>query len=142
METIHIYTDGACSGNPGPGGWAAAIKRKDGKKKASCGYIAYATNNSAELIAALEAVKRVKRTSVINIYTDSNYLISNWRHDEEWLLSEGHKNRELWFELIQLAKDKKHTINFIKVNGHSGDEMNDLVDKLARAEIVKARHQL
>ena len=137
---ITIYTDGACSGNPGPGGWAAVCKLPDGKKKYVAGYVAKATNNSMELKAALEGVKATKKPCKITICTDSNYLVTCWPHGEKWLLQEGRPNRELWFELIKATKAGKHEVTFVKVSGHSGDELNDLADKYAKAEIKKARH--
>lgn len=141
MKTIEIYTDGSCSPNPGMGGWAAACC-ENGKKKYVAGYEKTATNNSIELKAVIEAVKAVLKPRIITIYTDSNYLISNWAHNEEWLIAPDHANNELWFELIKAVKDGKHEIRFVKVKGHAGNAMNEYVDKLAKEQVVTARHSL
>ena len=138
---IDIYTDGSCSPNPGIGGWAAACY-DNGKKKYVAGYEHKATNNSMELKAVIEAVKAVMKPRTIIIHTDSNYLISNWAHTEEWLTAPEHANHQLWFELIKAVKNGKHEIQFVKLEGHSGNPMNEYVDKLAKEQVVAARHTL
>jgi ribonuclease HI len=143
MKKILIYSDGACSGNPGIGGWANAHKKSNGTKLANYGYTTErVTNNAMELKAALEAVKAVRHPRHIVIMTDSRYLITCWAHNEEWLMSEDRPNHDLWVEFIHAVKNGKHTVSFEKVRGHSGDEMNSLVDRLARQQIKEARHKL
>ena len=139
MTKLEIYIDGSCSGNPGPGGWAA-VCIENGKKRYRSGGVSHATNNSMELMAAIEGLKGCKRPCEITFYTDSRYLITCTAHDEKWLTKESRKNRDLWLEFIQTAKKGKHTYKFVKVAGHSGVAMNELADKYARAECVKARH--
>lgn len=141
MTKIEIYTDGACSGNPGPGGWAAVCKC-NGKKKYVAGSVKEATNNKMELVAAINAVKAVKRPHEVIIYTDSKYLITCWAHDKKWLTKDERPNKDLWLELIQTAEKGKHKVTFVKVSGHSGVEMNELADRLAKEQVVKLRHEL
>ena len=136
-----IYIDGACSGNPGPGGWAAITVMSDKKKKLRRGGVAYATNNSMELMAAIDGLKGCTKPTDVTFYTDSRYLITCSAHDEEWLTKETRANHELWFQFLQIAKKGKHTYKFVKVAGHSGVELNELADKYARAECRKARRQ-
>lgn len=140
MTKLEIYIDGACSGNPGPGGWAA-VCIENGKKKYKSGGVVHATNNKMELMAAIGALKTCKKPCDVTFYTDSQYLITCSAHKEEWLTKESRANHDLWFELIQTAKKGKHTYKFIKVAGHSGVSMNELADKLAKIECRKARHQ-
>ena len=162
---INIYTDGACSGNPGPGGWAAVIilpenltdnniiKISDGVKNA--------TNNQMELLAVIEALNYTYETILyienatntiiknlhIDIYSDSAYVVNaineNWL--KKWQLNgwktktnNNIKNHELWIKLHKLLKifaSLNYRINFIKIKGHSGNYYNELVDKLAKREI-------
>ena len=136
---ISIYTDGACSGNPGPGGWAAIAVLSDGKEKYVCGNVAKATNNSMELRAAIEGLKAVKVPREVIIYTDSNYLVTCWAHEKDWLIAENRPNREMWFELIQAADKGGHTVKFVKVKGHSDNRLNSLADKYAKKECAKAK---
>ena len=141
---IEIYTDGACTGNPGPGGWAAIILQKNKEKKLSGGE-KHTTNNRMELTAALKALehclsKETKEnlSEKIRIYTDSNYLkegITNWINKWEknnWKTSDKKsvKNIDLWKKLKNLSKSKQIEWKWIK--GHSGNPMNDLVDQLAK----------
>ena len=140
MKEVSIYIDGSCSGNPGPGGWAAACKIKN-KKLAVKGFALHTTNNKMELMAAVGAIKALKYLGCrVNLYTDSTYLITCSNHDNDWLTKPERPNRELWMEFLKAAKEGGHTITFIKVPGHSGVEMNELVDRLAKAECRKARH--
>lgn len=141
MNILNIYTDGSCSGNPGPGGYAA-VCMENGKKKYVAGSVKHGTNNEMELRAAVEAVKAVKIQSEIVIHTDSKYLISCWAHTTEWLTSESRPHKDLWMQLISLAEKGKHKISFVKVAGHSGNSMNDLADRLAKEQVVKVRHEL
>ena len=143
MEKIVIYTDGACSGNPGPGGWGAILMYKDHKKEISGGN-KETTNNIMEITAVIEALKLVKENfeAKIEIYSDSAYVVNafnngwiyNWRKNNWKTASkEPVKNKELWEELYNLTK--KHKVNFIKVKGHSDNEYNNRCDELARNAI-------
>ena len=140
---IEIYTDGACVGNPGPGGWAAIIISENQKKELFGGE-KLTTNNRMELTAAIKALeyynKEEKKFSSmpIKIYTDSVYLkegITNWIINWEknnWKTSDKKnvKNVDLWKKLKDLIKSKR--IEWCWIKGHSGDQMNDLADKLAK----------
>ncbi|MBQ9298855.1 MAG: ribonuclease HI [Clostridia bacterium] len=145
MEKIVIYTDGACSGNPGPGGWGAILMYKDHKKEISGGN-KETTNNIMEITAVIEALKLVKENfeAKIEIYSDSAYVVNafnngwiyNWRKNNWKTASkEPVKNKELWEELYDFTK--KFKIEFIKVKGHSDNEFNNRCDELARSEIKK-----
>jgi ribonuclease HI len=135
-EIIKIYTDGACSGNPGKGGWGAVLLYKEHKKEIS-GYNPQTTNNQMELMAVIEALKLLKRKSQVVIYTDSVYVkdgitkwIFNWKKNG-WKNSKKElvKNLELWQELDLQAAE--HQVAWQWVKGHSGDKYNDLADSLA-----------
>lgn len=132
-KILEIYTDGACKGNPGPGGWAA-ILIWDGKIKEVCGFESDTTNNRMELMAAIEGLKQVKRQVKIKLHTDSQYLkkgmtewINLWLHNN-WNKGKV-KNRDLWEELINL--DNQFEIEWRWVKAHNGDEYNERADKLA-----------
>lgn len=141
-KKIIIYTDGACSGNPGKGGWGAILKYGDHTKEIS-GYAESTTNNKMELQAVIEALKLIKKDYDIEIFTDSNYVkdgitkwINTWKLNN-WKTSkrESVKNKELWLELDELRQ--KYNINWNWVKGHADDELNNRVDELARLEITK-----
>ena len=142
MEEITIYTDGACSGNPGPGGWGAILMYKDIKKEISGGE-KNTTNNIMELTAVVEALRLVKFPCKISIYSDSAYVVNaflqgwiyNWTK-KGWKTADGSavKNKELWEELYNFTKT--HDITFIKVKGHSDNEFNNRCDELARNAIL------
>ena len=139
--TTKIYIDGACVGNPGPGGWAAIILLEN-KKKEIFGGEKSTTNNRMELTAAIKAleyfVELKKKESSLKIFTDSNYVkdgITIWIHKWEknnWKTSDKKdvKNIDLWKKLKELTKNEKIEWNWIK--GHSGDPYNELADKLAK----------
>jgi len=145
MKQVTIYTDGSSLGNPGPGGWGAILNYK-GKEKELSGSAKDVTNNQMELTAAIEALKAVKESCQIDLYTDSEYLrkgITEWIHN--WLRNNWKsankkpvKNQELWQALHELTKT--HQINWHWVKAHNGDPMNERVDDLARnaAEGVSA----
>jgi|UPI0003483C22 ribonuclease HI len=144
MKQVEIYTDGACSGNPGAGGWGAVLIYGEHKIEMS-GYEESTTNNKMELTAALEALKRLKEPCSVNLYSDSAYLINAFTQGwiDKWIKTgwkrnknEEVKNIELWKELIRLSD--YHKINWIKVKGHADNEMNNRCDKLATDEIKKA----
>mgnify|MGYP005942288377 FL=1 len=141
MEEVIIYTDGACSGNPGPGGWGAILMINENKKEISGGN-KNTTNNVMELTAVIEALKLLKRPCNVNLYSDSAYVVNaflqgwiyNWVK-KGWKTSgkEPVKNKEIWQELYDLTKI--HKVNFIKVKGHSDNKYNNRCDELARKAI-------
>ena len=141
MTKLEIYIDGACSGNPGPGGWAAVCPM-NGKKLYKCGGVIHATNNSMELMAAIGGLRACTKPCDITFYTDSQYLITCSNHDRKWLTKESRVNHELWLEFLKTAEKGKHTYKFVKVAGHSGVTMNELADKLARKECIKVRRKI
>ena len=135
-DIIYIYTDGACSGNPGPGGWGAVLLHKDNKKEISGGE-KETTNNRMELMATIEALSSVKKDCQIELYTDSKYVmdgisswIKNWKKNG-WRTANKKpvKNADLWQKLDSVQE--KHNINWNWVKGHSGHKYNDLADQLA-----------
>ena len=143
MQKVTIYTDGACSGNPGPGGWAAVLIYGEHKKEISGG-CRETTNNIMELTAILEALKALKTECEIELYSDSAYSVNafnqgwiyNWIK-KGWKTADKKevKNKEIWQEIYDLTK--KHKVTFNKVKGHSDVELNNRCDELARAEIEK-----
>lgn len=164
MDKVTIYTDGACSGNPGPGGWAAILLYNDAKKEISGGK-KETTNNEMEMTAVLEALKILKRPCEVMIYSDSAYVVNTF--DKGWIYNwakndwtkkiiitkkklneetgevetkkiekrEQIKNRELWQEIYSICQ--VHKVTFNKVKGHSDVELNNRCDELARGEIRK-----
>ncbi len=138
---VIIYTDGACSGNPGPGGWGAILMYKDAKKEISGG-MKETTNNVMEITAVIEALKCLKVESEVQIYSDSAYVVNaflqgwiyNWLK-KGWKTASGEpvKNKELWEELYSLTK--KHKVEFVKVKGHADNEFNNRCDEMARNAI-------
>ena len=143
MDEVTIYTDGACSGNPGPGGWGAILMLNNNKKEISGGS-ANTTNNIMELTAVIEALKVLKRPCKVNVYSDSAYVVNaflqNWIYGwmkKSWKTAGGSpvKNKELWQELYSLTKI--HDVTFIKVKGHADNEFNNRCDELAVAESKK-----
>ena len=137
MKEVIIYTDGACSGNPGPGGWGAILMYEDKIKEIS-GASKETTNNIMEITAVIEALKLLKVECSVKLYSDSAYVVNafnqgwiyNWIKNN-WKTSnkEPVKNQELWEELYGLTK--KHKVEFIKVKGHSDNEYNNRCDYLA-----------
>ncbi len=135
-ETVVIYTDGACKGNPGPGGWGAWL-RAGGREKELFGGEALTTNNRMELTAVIEALRALKRRSPVTIYTDSQYVrngITTWIHgwkSRGWKTADKKpvKNIELWQALDALASE--HDVQWRWVKGHSGDPGNERADALA-----------
>ncbi len=143
MPQIEIYTDGACSGNPGAGGWGALLRYGSTEKELSGG-AQQTTNNRMELTAVIEALKALKKACDIVLYTDSRYVmdgiqkwlpnwkINNWRTTNK---KSAVKNIELWQELDALQS--QHNIQWVWVKGHNGHPENERVDKLARDEAKK-----
>ena len=141
MEEVIIYTDGACSGNPGPGGWGALLMYKGTKKEISGGK-ENTTNNVMELTAVIEGLKLLKYPCKVKLYSDSAYVVNGF--NQKWIYGwikngwknyskETVKNKELWQELYNLTK--VHEVEFIKVKGHADNEYNNRCDELARNAI-------
>ncbi len=143
MPKIEIFTDGACSGNPGAGGWGAILRCGEVEKELSGGDND-TTNNRMELTAVIEALKALKRECEITLYTDSRYVMDgvlswlpNWKNNG-WRTTNKKspvKNIELWQELDKLLS--AHRIKWVWVKGHNGHVENERVDKLARDEAKK-----
>lgn len=142
-KRVDIYTDGACSGNPGPGGWAAVLIHGEHVKEISGGE-RDTTNQRMELRALLEALRCLKLSCDVTIYSDSAYLVNcfrqrwyeTWRRNG-WRNSKGDpvQNRDLWEAL--LAEAERHRLRFEKVKGHAGVRWNERCDELARAAIPR-----
>ena len=143
ITEVTIYTDGACSGNPGPGGWAS-ILMAGGVRKELSGGERDTTNNRMELMAVIEGLRALKRPCKVDIYSDSAYVVNAF--SQNWIgkwVSNGWKNSakaevansDLWKELIDLTS--RHEVTFHKVKGHSDNEFNNRCDELAVAEWKK-----
>ncbi len=141
MDKVIIYTDGACSGNPGPGGWGSILMAGTNQKKISGGK-KNTTNNIMELTAVIEALKLLKRPCEVDLYSDSAYVVNAFLQDwiSSWIKNnwknsskEEVKNKELWQELISLTQT--HKVTFHKVKGHSDNQYNNRCDELARSAI-------
>ncbi|BBO60315.1 ribonuclease HI [Mycoavidus sp. B2-EB] len=143
-EIIEIYTDGACKGNPGPGGWGALLRYRMQEKELSGGEAA-TTNNRMELMAVIAALEALKRSAKIAIYTDSKYVqlgISQWMlgwKQKNWMTSAKKpvKNIDLWQRLDKLAN--QHEIQWCWVKGHAGHPENERADALANQGLVAAQ---
>ena len=143
MKRVTIYTDGACSGNPGPGGWAAILMYKTVRREIS-GNAEQTTNNRMEITAAMKALEALKESCIVDIYTDSAYLhdtfqkhwIDNWVK-RGWLKADKKpvENRDLWERMLVLVN--KHSVTWHKVKGHAENEFNNRCDELARSEIKR-----
>lgn len=133
MKQINLYTDGACSGNPGPGGWCYILEYK-GTEKEGSGYLEYTTNNQMELQAVLEGLRILVNVEPceINLYSDSQYVT---RTINEWLSGwvktnfKGKKNIEMWKEYLELSKN--HKVQAIWVKAHNGHSYNERCDSIA-----------
>lgn len=142
-NNVTIYTDGACSGNPGAGGWGAILMHGTSKKEIS-GFEKETTNNRMELTAVIMALKRLKAKCQVELYSDSAYVVNaiingwleNWKNNN-WIGSDKKqiKNIELWQELDNLIS--YHDVHFNKVKGHANNEYNNRCDELATGEITK-----
>lgn len=143
MKKIEIYTDGACSGNPGPGGYAGILFYK-GKEKIVSGGEQKTTNNRMELTAVIKSLEALKEVCEIDLYTDSAYVcnaitqdwltdwqLKNWKNSQKKPVL----NKDLWVQLLDLIG--KHKVNFIKVKGHADNLNNNRCDEIARNEILK-----
>ena len=143
-KAINIYTDGACKGNPGPGGWGAVLEY-DGKERELCGGESDTTNNRMELLAVIEALNALKRPSRVMLHTDSQYVqkgISTWIHDWKrrgWKTADKKpvKNEDLWRRLDEART--RHDVQWRWVKGHAGHELNERADELARRGLKELR---
>lgn len=141
-KRVEVHTDGACLGNPGPGGWAALL-RYQGRERELAGGEAATTNNRMELMAAIMGLEALTEPCVVMLQTDSQYVrqgITEWMPNwvrRKWKTAGGDpvKNRDLW-ERLQAAT-MRHTIEWRWVKGHSGDPDNERVDELARVQALK-----
>lgn len=143
-DHVELYTDGACKGNPGPGGWGVLMRYK-GRSKELCGGEAETTNNRMELMAAIKGLEALNRPCVIDLYTDSKYVmtgINEWIHNwkkKGWKTADRKpvKNVDLWQQLdVQVAG---HQIRWHWVRGHSGHDGNETADRLANQGVVTRR---
>jgi ribonuclease HI len=144
LPSVEIYTDGACSGNPGPGGWGALLRFGEVEKELSGGEI-LTTNNRMELMGAISALEALKRPAQVKLHTDSIYVrdgimkwLKGWKA-KGWLTADKKpvKNKELWQRLEAAAQT--HQVEWLWVKGHSGHPENDRVDQLARDAIRTLR---
>ena len=141
MKEVKIYCDGACSGNPGPGGWGCILIYKGIEKEAS-GFEEDTTNNRMELTAAIKALEMLKEPCMVNVFTDSSYLYNTFAQKwiDNWLMN-GWKNAskkpvensDLWKQILNLSK--VHKITWNKVKGHADNPLNNRCDALATGEI-------
>lgn len=146
MKTVDIYTDGACSGNPGPGGWGAILMYGEHKKELSGGE-PHTTNNRMELLAVISALELLKEQCNINLYSDSRYIIDamtkgwaeKWRSNG-WMRNkkESASNPDLWERLMNLCE--QHNVNFIWVKGHAQNPFNNRCDEMAVEQSQKYRN--
>lgn len=144
MKEVEIYTDGACPGNPGKGGWGAILLYK-GNEKVLSGFEDDTTNNRMELMAAIKGLEALKEKCRVKLYSDSAYLVNAFLEGwlESWVKNgwvrgkkgEEIKNLDLWQRIYSLTQ--QHPIQWIKVKGHSDNEYNNRCDKLATGEIAK-----
>ena len=143
MTEVVIYTDGACSGNPGPGGWGVVL-RWNGTQKELHGGEAQTTNNRMELMAAIQALEALRRPATVSLHTDSKYLldgITKWvegwqRNGWKTAAKKPVKNDDLWRRLIEAMR--QHEVSWEWVKGHAGDPGNERADALARRGIEEA----
>ena len=147
MKTVEIYTDGACRGNPGPGGWGAVL-RHGAHEKTLCGGEAETTNNRMELMAAIQALEALKSPCEVTLYTDSVYVrngipewLDGWRR-RGWKTASKQpvKNQELWQRLDAAAR--RHRIDWRWVRGHSGNAGNEHADQLANQGLEQAQAEM
>ena len=140
MKTVNIYTDGACRGNPGIGGWGVLIEYEDFNKELFGGE-KHTTNNKMELIAAIQGLEALNENCIVHLTTDSKYVmdginswIMNWKKNN-WKNSQKQsvKNKDLWIQLDKL--NEQHDVNWHWVKGHSGHPQNELADQLANKGI-------
>ena len=144
QDAVDIYTDGACSGNPGPGGWGAVLRWR-GRARELSGFAPATTNNRMELVAAISALEALKRPMIVRLSTDSNYLrqgitmwLPSWKN-RGWRTADRKpvKNQDLWQRLEQALA--RHRVQWRWVRGHSGDPDNERADQLARTALRAGR---
>jgi ribonuclease HI len=145
QKVVEIYTDGACSGNPGPGGWGALLRWGGREKEIWGGDPGPTTNNRMELMAAIRALEMLSRPVLVKLHTDSSYLrngimswMSNWRRNG-WLTADRKpvKNADLWRRLSDATQ--AHEVEWVWVKGHAGDAGNERADALANRGMAEAR---
>ncbi len=148
MKEVILYTDGACSVNPGVGGWAYVLEF-NGKQKKMAGAEKETTNNRMELMAVIEGLKALKEPCKVQLYSDSAYVINAFKNDwvtawqlNNWKNSQKNPvlNRDLWEILIDLVS--KHQVIFNKVKGHADNELNNLCDKMAVEQVQLLKSQI
>lgn len=146
LPTVMIFTDGACSGNPGPGGWGALLRYGEAEKELA-GFEPDTTNNRMELMGAIQALEALKRPATVILHTDSRYLkdgitlwLANWQA-QGWKTSQRKpvKNVDLWQRLSDAVQ--KHDIQWVWVRGHNGHAENERADQLARQAIQESRKE-
>ena len=146
-KQVTVYTDGACSGNPGPGGWGAILEYH-GKRKELSGFDPATTNNRMEVLAAISALSALNEPCSVTLYSDSTYLVKAF--NDRWLqgwLRRGWKtssgspveNRDLWETMLELTR--RHQVRFVWVKGHASNAGNNRCDELARAAIETGRRR-
>ncbi|MGI5822414.1 MAG: ribonuclease HI [Dethiobacteria bacterium] len=142
MKEVIVYTDGACSGNPGPGGWAALLRYKDAEREIF-GAERETTNQRMEMQAAVEALKRLKEPCLVRLHSDSAYLINAFQQGwlDRWQKNGWQtakktpvENQDLWQELLKLSQ--RHRVTWVKVRGHSDNEGNNRCDYLAKQALT------
>ncbi len=144
QDVVEIYTDGACSGNPGPGGWGAVLTNRGKTRELSGGEAAPTTNNRMELMAAIQALEALTRHSVVSLHTDSSYLrngITSWlpswkRNGWRTASRQPVKNEDLWRRLDAAAA--RHDVRWLWVKGHAGNPGNERADALANRGMAQA----
>jgi len=148
IKSVDLYTDGACSGNPGIGGYCAILIYNDIEKVIS-GYEINTTNNKMELLAVIKGLQCLKEPCKVNVYSDSQYVIDAFNKSwlDSWLINgwktsnkKEVKNVDLWKILVELTKI--HSVNFIKVKGHADNEYNNRCDKIAVSEYKNQQNKL
>jgi len=147
MREVAIYTDGACSGNPGPGGWGAVLIYGDHRRELS-GFDPQTTNNRMEIVAAIESLRALKSPCMVKLHSDSAYLVNafnqkwlaNWQRNG-WVNSKRDpvENQDLWRNLLEAVRP--HQVEWTKVKGHSDNVNNNRCDELARAAILDGQAQ-
>ena len=151
---IRIFTDGACSENPGPGGWGAVFNREENFDEI-CGHECETTNNRMELMAVVESLKKILKEHIkgdgYELYSDSAYVVNSINNNwiENWCMNgwkttrgEDIKNKDLWLQFLKLRGkiiEKKILLEIHKVKGHSGNTFNEYVDKIAKEQVLLAR---